>query len=84
MNKALLLYEGSRIARHTALRRVSRSHQAQAVPIGGIAIATRKTRVCAAECPGKSRFKVVPQIAWQGVFLGWIEIGCFSVASHVA
>ncbi|WP_155624030.1 hypothetical protein [Burkholderia diffusa] len=61
MNKALLLYVGSRIVRHAALRRLSHALQAQAVPIADIGFATRKTRAFAAERSGKSRFKPARQ-----------------------
>ncbi|QTD93527.1 hypothetical protein [Burkholderia anthina] len=62
MNKALLLYVGSRIVRHAALRRLSHALQAQAVPIARSGFATRKTRAFAAERSGKSRFKPARQI----------------------
>jgi len=62
LNKALLLYVGSRIVRHAALRRLSHPLQAQAVPIARSGFATRKTRAFAAERSGKSRFKPTSQI----------------------
>ncbi|WP_174901566.1 hypothetical protein [Burkholderia pseudomultivorans] len=84
MNKALLLYVGSRFVRHPALRRLSDALQAQAVPIAGVEFATRKTRVFAGERSGKSRFKPARQTGIRAPLQRFRTTHAPHVASHVA